>query len=83
MEWAQVLTVLISMFGFMLWSRNESRKDWEKADRKTDELRIRTDEISKEMVRIYMSIEAELKEYHGRMAKLEERYIQFKMNQKQ
>jgi hypothetical protein len=59
MEWAQILTIIASNFALFLWIRTESR-----ADHRALEGWI------KDML---LSIQLEMKDFHGRLCAIEER----------
>ncbi len=60
MEWIQVLTLFLANAGLILWFRAESRADWRAMDAKLDaSLR---------------AIHEEMRDFHGRLCAIEERY---------
>lgn len=64
MEWTQFAIFTISVFGLFLWNRSESRSDLRQFE---SEIRGWKDEINKEM-----------KDFHGRLCSLEEKYLRGK-----
>lgn len=59
MEWLQVLSLFLANAGLIIWFRTESRNDWRHMDNKLD---------------LYMkSMQEEMKDFHERLIKLEER----------
>jgi len=64
MEWTQFAIFSISVFGLFLWNRSESRSDLRQFE---SEIRSWKEEINKEM-----------KDFHGRLCSLEEKYLKDK-----
>lgn len=61
MDWIQFSLFLLSMGGMWL----SSRSDWRRTDTKIEEHRKETNEILR-------AIQAEIKDFHGRLCKIEE-----------
>jgi len=60
MDWTQVLTLFLANAGLVIWFRAESRNDWRHMDAKLD---------------AHMkAIHEEMKDFHGRLCSIEERY---------
>jgi hypothetical protein len=68
MEWLQIISLFLANAGLIVWFRAESRADWRHMDAKTDEMRA--------------EMRAEMKDFHGRLVALEERYINWLMERK-
>ena len=66
MEWTQVLTIVGSNIGLILWARSESRSDYRHLEQKTLEM---MSGIKYEIDAIH----AEIKDFHGRLCAIEER----------
>jgi hypothetical protein len=66
MEWTQFLILIVTMGGLFFWNRSEARADARKADEETKTLR-------RELIDAMRSIEAEFKDFHGRLCAIEER----------
>jgi hypothetical protein len=62
--WAQILTIVISNLGIILWFRKESREDWVRCQNTIDAIREEIKE-SKENMRI------EMKDFHERLLDIE------------
>jgi len=62
MEWFKVLTIISAVFGMFLWGQRESRTEIRET---RAEMRSWKTEINKSM-----------KDFHGRLCKLEEKYYQ-------
>lgn len=62
--WAQILTIVISNLGIILWFRKESREDWIRCQNTIDAIREEIKE-SKENMRI------EMKDFHERLLDIE------------
>lgn len=66
MDWTQVLTIVGSNIGLILWARSESRSDYRHLEQKTLEMisGIKSD---------VQAIHQEIKDFHGRLCAIEER----------
>jgi hypothetical protein len=64
--WAQILTIVISNLGIILWFRKESREDWVRCQNTIDAIREEIKE-SKENMRI------EMKDFHERLLDIEKK----------
>jgi hypothetical protein len=66
MDWTQVLTIVASNIGLILWARSESRSDYRHLEQKTLQLMsgIQAD---------VQAIHHEIKDFHGRLCAIEER----------
>ena len=58
MDWIQFTIMVITFVGLFTWNRSEGRADWRHMDNKFDSL-IR-------------AIQEEMKDFHGRLCKIEE-----------
>lgn len=68
MDWLQILTIVLTNFGLILWFRSESRNDWRHMDAKLD---------------AYMTeSRQEMKDFHARLCVLEERRLEFEMGKR-
>lgn len=70
MEWIQVLTLFLANAGLVLWFRAESRSDWRHMDAK---LEASISAIREETRAFQQAIQAEIKDFHGRLCAIEER----------
>jgi hypothetical protein len=63
MNWAQILTMIVTNIGFVtilfLWNRSESRADYRHMEARTDA--------------ILKAIQSEMKDFHKRLCVIEER----------
>jgi len=66
MDWTQVLTIIGSNIGLILWARSESRSDYRHLESKTLEL---IQGIKDDVKAIHL----EIKDFHGRLCSLEEK----------
>jgi len=66
----------------MAENRIESRADREMLEAKMAENRKETNSILQAIQQESKDFHREIKDFHGRLCSLEERYLQFKMNQK-
>jgi hypothetical protein len=66
MDWTQVLTIVASNIGLILWARSENRADYRHMEQKT--LQLITG-IKEEVTAIHQ----EIKDFHGRLCAIEER----------
>jgi hypothetical protein len=64
MEWAQVFVMVITVAGLFLWSRSESKSDYRHMDAKIEAN--------------LQAIRDEMKDFHGKLLILEERYLQMR-----
>jgi hypothetical protein len=62
MDWNQTFTILISLFGLILWVLREMKSD--KAS------------VSASIEKLSEEIKKESRDFHGRLSTLEEKYIQ-------
>lgn len=60
MDWLQVFTLFFANAGLIIWFRSESRNDWRHMDAKLDAS--------------LKAIHEEIKDFHGRLYALEEKY---------
>jgi len=65
MEWVQFIIFFLGVFGLWLWNRSESNADRKEAaaDRR-------------DILNLIRSIEKEMKDFHGRLCAIEEKYRQ-------
>ena len=66
MEWAQFLILLVTIAGLFLWSRSESTSDRRSFEKDSKQLR-------RDLIDAVRAIEAESKDFHGRLCAIEER----------
>ena len=66
MEWAQALAILGGNISMFLWATRQARSDFLHLDKKLDENR-------KETTLIVSAIHDEIKDFHNRLCKIEER----------
>lgn len=66
MDWTQVLTILGGNIALFLWATRQARADFLHLDRKLDENRKETNQIVK-------AIQEEIKDFHSRLCKIEEK----------
>jgi hypothetical protein len=66
MDWTQVLTIIASNIGLILWVRSESRADYRHLEQKTLQLITGIKEDVSAM-------HQEMKDFHGRLCSLEEK----------
>jgi len=71
MEWAQFSILIATLAGLFLWSRSEARIDRDEARSDWRHMDTKVD-----------AIHAEIKDFHGRMCALEERYLNWVMRDK-
>ena len=64
-SWIQILSLFLANAGLIIWFRTESRNDWRHMDNKLDA-------HQKETKQIITSIQEEMKDFHGRLCKIEE-----------
>ncbi len=64
-SWIQILSLFMANAGLIIWFRTESRNDWLHMDNKLDA-------HHKETKQIITSIQEEMKDFHGRLCKIEE-----------
>lgn len=62
MEWAQFLTLIVTLLGMFFWNRSESRQDIRHMDQKL--------ESNRDLVK---AIHDETKEFHTRLLMIEEK----------
>lgn len=67
MDWIQLLSLFLANAGMIIWFRSESRADWRHMDNKLEEHRNETSYILR-------AIQSEMKDFHGRLCAIEERY---------
>lgn len=63
MDWIQFVIFAIGVFGLFIWNRTEGRSDIRHMDTKLDSMR-----------NLILSIHEEMKDFHGRLCALEEKY---------
>ena len=68
MAWVQVMSLFLANAGLILWMRSESRADWRHLDAKTDAIRA--------------EMRTEMKDFHGRLVALEEKFLNWVMREK-
>lgn len=61
MDWTQFILFFIGVFGLFIWNRTESRADIRHMDNKLDSMR-----------NLIQAIHDEMKDFHGRLCKIEE-----------
>jgi hypothetical protein len=66
MDWTQVLTIIASNLGLILWARGESRADYRHLEQKTLQM---ISAINSEVEAIHK----EIKDFHGRLCAIEEK----------
>lgn len=67
MDWIQVISLFLANAGLIIWMRSESRNDWRHMDAKLDaHCKNVQDQIS--------AIHEEMKDFHGRLCAIEEKY---------
>ncbi len=64
-SWMQVLALFLANAGLVLWFRSESRNDWRHMDAKMDANQKETNQIIR-------AIHEDIKDFHGRLIKIEE-----------
>ena len=60
-SWVQIITLFLANTGLIVWFRSESRADWRHMDAKVDAIKD-----------LIQSIQMEMKDFHGRLCKIEE-----------
>lgn len=73
MDWLQVLTIVGATVGSCVYFRKETK---EQIDGLSKETKEQIGELRSEWKQWRTSHDAEMKDFHGRLCKLEERYIQ-------
>lgn len=68
MDYLAIFALFLANAGLILWMRSESRQDWRHMDQKFDAFRE--------------DMKAEMKDFHGRLVALEEKYINWLMRNK-
>lgn len=66
MQWLQVLTIVVAVFGMFMWVRRETNSD-------SRELRSLLTSLGMKMDRFNDDMKKEAKDFHGRLCHLEER----------
>lgn len=66
MEWTQFGILIITIGGLFFWNRTESRADSRHYDQESKQIR-------RDLVDAIRAIEAESKDFHGRLCAIEER----------
>lgn len=51
-SWVQILTIVLSNLGIILWFRKESREDWVRCQNTIDSIREEMVDFHKELIRI-------------------------------
>lgn len=69
MDWIQFTLFAIATLGMFFWNRAESRNDMRHME---DQLKSNRDLI----LAVHNETKAEMKDFHGRLCTLEERYLQ-------
>jgi len=64
MDWTQVLTILGGNMALFMWATRQARSDFLHLDKKLDENR-------KEANQIIKAIQAEVRDFHNRLCKIE------------
>lgn len=64
-SWIQILSLFLANAGIIFWFRTESRNDWRHMDNKMEENR-------RETIQILKAIQEEIKDFHGKLCKIEE-----------
>jgi len=67
MEWAQFIIMFVGMVGLFAWNRTESRADTRHMQ---DQIRANSELIRE----VHNEIHLEMKDFHGRLCAIEERY---------
>ena len=65
-EWSKILLIVVTLFGLFAWTYAESRSDYK-------ELKTVIEENKRESNQILMSIQQEIKDFHGRLCAIEEK----------
>ena len=83
MDWTQFVVFLVTMGGMFLWIRTESRADQKALETKIIEdkknLETKIAEDRRESMTLLTAIQQEIKDFHGRLSTLEEKYLQFQL----
>lgn len=66
MDWTQVLTIVGGNMALFLWATRQARSDYLHLDKKLEEHR-------KEVSQLIKAIQEEIKDFHNRLCKIEER----------
>lgn len=74
MDWIQFSLFFISIVGMFFWSRSESLNDIKHMDQKLETQRNMILEVHKENNALIKAIHEEIKDFHGRLCTIEERY---------
>lgn len=82
MEWSQFLLMIGAFVGLFTWSRTENRSDYKHTQSMLESNRNLMDANRKEINQMFNAIIQENKDFHGRLCALEEKYINWKMEQK-
>jgi hypothetical protein len=82
MDWAQFAIMFITFVGLFIWNRTESRTDTRHMDSKLDSTRELVRAIKDESYEFRCAMLQESKDFHGRLCALEEKYLQFKIKEK-
>jgi hypothetical protein len=73
MEWVQFVIFFIGVFGLFLWNRTESRADIRYMDTKLEANRELLREVHLDNKNLIIAIQAEIRDFHGRLCTIEER----------
>ena len=66
MDWLQVFTLFFANASLIVWFRSESRNDWRHMDTKLDVMRAETNAQ-------IQAIHEEMKDFHSKLCRIEER----------
>jgi hypothetical protein len=75
MEWVQFVLFFIGVFGLFIWNRAEARQDSRHMDAQLKAQRELISEVHKESIEFTRQIQAEIKDFHGRLCTIEERNL--------
>jgi len=73
MDWYQVLTILGGNMALFMWATRQARTDFLYLDRKLEDNRKETHQMSKETQQIVISIQEEIKDFHAKIIAIEDR----------
>lgn len=65
--WVQIVSLFLANAGLIIWFRAESRSDWRHMDNKLEA-------NQKEIKSLIEAIKDEMRDFHGRLCAIEERY---------
>lgn len=73
MDWTQVITILGGNMALFLWATRQARTDFLYLDRKLEDNRKETQQMTKETQQIVISIQEEIKDFHRKIIAIEEK----------